>query len=325
MTDCTLSRAAPTKKIASPRENAGLLDSAFANYSRRFAALDASLSSMGQKYSPLEQEVIILKSVWDAIDDMVNYRFFLKLSRVKEAELHFQDTVHQQLFNVLLVDLLSQSRRWPFGLPHPPMGSPKSQQNILYHLSRVSEAPMLCPDQGQVLKQPLEAFLLWLEGNCTVEDVWLPSIQLNISLTLKRIAFIKICGNIAKHGFTRLDQDVSEIVKILEANGRTVDSDLGYLVIPEFQEWFHDNVFSYHSSAIAEFLNNMRWGLYNYLLPEFRRPFTRRDGEIQYEFKVPADCATEVGRTMYWDLMNAVRSEPYMPQFEVTRFLKLRY
>lgn len=28
---------------------------------------------------------------------------------------------------------------------------------------------------------------------------------------------------------------------------------------------------------------------------------------------------------MYWDLMNDVRSEPYIPRFEVGRFLKIRY
>jgi hypothetical protein len=97
-------------------------------------------------------------------------------------------------------------------------------------------------------------------------------------------------------------------------------------LIPEFYEWFHRNLFSYHSSAIAEFLNNIRWGMYDYLRPEFALSFTKDDpSSIAYRFKYPPDCNRPVARTMYWDLMNAVRSEPYMPRFEVTRYLKMRY
>lgn len=146
------------------------------------------------------------------------------------------------------------------------------------------------------------------------------------TITVKRISFIKICGNIAKHSFARLSKTVDEICEVLKANGTTIDHQQGYLVVPEFYEWFHTNVFSYHSSAIAEFLNNLRWGLYDYLRPEFARSFTKDDPAlIAYRYIFPHDCNTAVARNMYWDLMNAVRSQPYMPRFEVTRFLKMRY
>lgn len=87
------------------------------------------------------------------------------------------------------------------------------------------------------------------------------------------------------------------------------------------------DVFSYHSSAIAEFLNNIRWGIYEYLRPEFLRSFTSREpGEsIAYHFKYPAGSQHPIGKTLYWSLMNDVRTEPLMPRFDVTRFLKMRY
>jgi hypothetical protein len=119
---------------------------------------------------------------------------------------------------------------------------------------------------------------------------------------------------------------VGDICRILEANGHKVSTDEGYLVIEEFYDWFHTNVFSYHSSAIAEFLNNIRWGIYEYLRPEFERSITWEGGDPpRYSYKYPAGSQHPTGKSMYWDLMNDVRSEPFMPRFEVTRFLRMRY
>lgn len=97
-------------------------------------------------------------------------------------------------------------------------------------------------------------------------------------------------------------------------------------MLPEFYDWFHDNIFSYHSSAIAEFLNNIRWGMYDYLRLEFERSFTKDNpSSIAYRFDIPEECKHYVPKTMYWDLMNAVRSPPYMPRFAITKYLKMRY
>src|SRR5450432_1110765 len=111
-----------------------------------------------------------------------------------------------------------------------------------------------------------------------------------------------------------------DICEILKNNGTTIDADQGYLVVPEFYEWFHTHVFCYHSSAIAGFLNNIRWGIYDYLRPECRRSYTK-DDPSSYRFIYPPDCERPVAQTMYWDLMNTVRAEPYMPKFVVTRYL----
>jgi hypothetical protein len=208
----------------------------------------------------------------------------------------------------------------------PPAGTPKSEMCMLFHLKQICNAPQFDPYGGDSIRTPLAAFTQWLEAECCVKDVWLPSINANLNIRVRRIAFIKICGNIAKHNFTRLSMNVGDICEILKLNGTDIDSDEGYLVIPEFYEWFHDNVLSYHSSTIAEFLNNIRWSIYEYLKPEFCRSFTK-DGSasISYRFIYPPDCNSPVMRAMYWDLMNAVRAKPYMPRFEVTKYLKMRY
>lgn len=176
------------------------------------------------------------------------------------------------------------------------------------------------------ISSPLNALLEWLEPECLVEKVWLPSINLESTIKVKRVAFIKICGNIAKHSFGRLSASVDEICEILRTNGALIDRDAGYLVLPDFYEWFHRNVFSYHSSALAEFLNNLRWGPYDYLKPEYLRSFKKDvPAAMKYRFTYPPNCTSPIARSLYWDLMNSVRSRPYMPRFEVDRYSKMRY
>lgn len=281
---------------------------------------------MTPSFTATEQEVIVLKAVWELIDEMVNYEMFTIPSRVNDLQLMSNTMAHQRLFNVLLADFLSKPNQGLFDLPDPPEGSLKSEQSYLFYLRRICDAPKLNPAGGDAFRVPLEAFLQWLEAEYFAEKVRLPSIDVETDIRLKRILFIKICGNIAKHSFARLSTNVRDICKVLDDNGTSIDTDQGSLVIPEFYEWFHANVLNYHISAIAEFLNNIRWGIFEYLRPEFERSYTRDDpASNQYRFKYPPDCNKPIAQTMYWGLMNAVRLEPYMPKFEVTQYLKIRY
>jgi hypothetical protein len=277
-------------------------------------------------FTQTELEVIVLKIVWDSIDEMVNYEVFEKPASIEDVTLTFSSMTHRRLFNILLVDFLSQPREWPFGLTMPSADVPSSERSILFHLKRVCSSPQLSPGNGILISSPLDVFVQWLETECHVEKVWLPSINVETPISVKRLKFIKICGNIAKHSFGRLSSNVGEICEILRANGSPIDRDEGYLVLPDFYEWFHNNVFTYHSSALAEFLNNLRWGLYEYLQPEYSRSFSKDElPSIEYRYSYPPNCVNPIARSMYWDLMNAVRSKPYMPRFEVTRYLKMRY
>jgi hypothetical protein len=281
---------------------------------------------MADSYSTTDQETIVLKSAWDSIHEMVNYAIFEKLAQTSDAMLMFKTSSHQQLFNVLLTDFLSAPSPWPFGLQAPSPGTPKSMQSILFQLEKVGRAPLLNPAGGDTILKPLQAFVTWLETECLVEKVWLPSINLETDIRVKRVEFIKICGNIGKHNFARLSRVVDDICRILETNGHKISTDEGYLVLEDFYEWFHENIFNYHCSAIAEFLNNLRWGLYDYLRLVHERAIIWEGGDPpKYRFTYPVGSQHPTGKSMYWDLMNDVRSEPFMPRFEVTRFLKMRY
>lgn len=154
----------------------------------------------------------------------------------------------------------------------------------------------------------------------------MPSIDTETTLKLTRIAFLKMCGNIAKHNFLRLIGAAEELKEILSRNSVQIGLDEAVLALEDFYRWFHDDILNYHASVIAEFLNNIRWGIYEYLQPEFQRSIVWGSREPpKYRYTYPAGVTSSLARSYYWDLMNDVRRPPYVRRFQVTRWLKLRY
>jgi hypothetical protein len=276
-------------------------------------------------FTAIEREVIVLKAVTDLIDDMVNYEMFVKLTNTRDTQLTFNTMTHKRLFNVLLVDMLSKPNKDHFGLPSFPTNASGSAATFLHYLRLIGENPLLNTN-GAALMTPVEDFATWLDAECHVENVWLGSISLETDIRVPRISFIKICGDIAKHSFPRMSVNAGRIQKLLADNGHQIDIEQAYLAMPDFYEWFHTDIFSYHSSAIGEFLNNIRWGIHDYLSSEHSRLYKKPDpNAIAYTFDYPNGCSSALARAMYSDLMNWAGSQPYMPRFEVTQYLKMRY
>ncbi|ESX24170.1 hypothetical protein [Mesorhizobium sp. LSJC264A00] len=286
------------------------------------------LVGLPQTYSALEQELAILLAVWEMIDSMVNFENFLKFEP-GASNLMIESAVHQRLFNILLVDFLSLPTTYkkpaPFGLSLPGAKSRPTDGTYLFYLRQVCANPQLGRNATD-LSKTTEDFSAWLEGDAFVEGVWLPPLKKPLALTIDRMTFIKICGNIVKHNFSRLQADAQKIQKVLRDNGRRVKEETIYEILPAFKEWYHDNVLNYHLSTIAEFLNNIRWAIYEYLQPHFRKSFVRQGGDPpRYTFKVPTKLRRSAVRGLYWDLMNKARGEPYFPRFEVHPIMKRRY
>ena len=276
-------------------------------------------------YTDIEREIIVLKAVTDLIDEMVNFEIFEKFERTRDMNMTFRTMTHQRLFNVLLVDMLTRPSKNHFGLPSVPKDASGSVRTFLYFLGQIGENPLLNPSSA-VLLEPVEEFATWLDGECIVENVWFPSIDLETTIQMPRMSFIKICGDIAKHCFPRLGTNADRIQELLANNGHEIDIEQAYLAMPDFYQWFHHDIFGYHSSTIAESLNNIRWGIHDYLTPEFTRSYKKTDPNSEaYKFDFPKDCTSRLGNEMYWELMNWVRSKPYMPRFEVTKYLKMGY
>ena len=133
-------------------------------------------------------------------------------------------------------------------------------------------------------------------------------------------------GNISKHNYLR-SVDVAEgLQKILLKSGITVDINEALLALADFYERFQD-ILNYHSSTISEFLNNIRWGIYDYLQPEFNKSIVWEEGSKppKYHYTCPEKIQSEFAKTCYWELMNEVLSPPFMRRFQVAKWLKLRY
>ncbi|MGD0191024.1 MAG: hypothetical protein ABSD74_09810 [Rhizomicrobium sp.] len=279
-------------------------------------------------FTELEQEVIVLNAVWGMIDDMVNPSMFVTVGSDDSdvTELRPRTTAHKQLFNILLRDFLSVPDAAAFDLPKPPDGSPLTEKTYLFYLKRICERPQLDSSKVFELREHTNTFVDWLSTDCVVENVWFPSIDTSANLKVQRIAFITICGNIAKHSFAGLSRDSKLIAKTLSENGINLDDEQRFLIIPEFYEWFHENIFSYHLNALAEFLNNLRWGIHAYLEEVWMRAYAKDDpAATKYRYEYPDHCTHVLPQSMFWDLMNRVLRKPSMPRFNVTPFLKMRY
>jgi hypothetical protein len=275
-------------------------------------------------FNEIEQEIIVLRAVWDMIDGMVNYEMFVKEHGTVDAQLMFNTMTHQRLFNVLLVDFLSAPSEAVFGLPSA-TGASQIDRTFLFYLQRICDNPTLNSDASSI-RTPVTAFGDWLESECFIEKVWFPSIEVESDIRVKRIIFLKICGDIAKHNFARLSINVRRIENLLRNNDVEISDGQGFLILPEFYDWFHTNIFNYHATTIAEYLNDIRWGIFQYLQPEFSRSFERIEPEVyNYRYTYPDSCNNSLARTMYWDLMNQVRAKPWFPRFVTTKYLRMRY
>ncbi len=279
-----------------------------------------------KSYSALDREIITLAAVWDLIGSMVHYGHFMKEHKIENATLMFRTREASKLFLIILADFLSLPRDGTFGLPKP-RAEGSMGKTYLGHLQRVAAEPKFAGDKA-LLASSLKAFAEWLDGFAVVERVWLPSINRNGALRVQRMAYLKICGTISKHGFTRLGDVVAQLRRILAENDTNIDEGQSYLVIPEFQEWFQDNVFIASATVVAWHLNEIRWGIYEYLTSEFNRAYTPKEliNSLQmYGYDVPSTITDPLVQSMYWDLMNGVRTPPYVPRFTVDRYIRQLY
>jgi len=269
------------------------------------------------KFTATEKEVIILKAAIELIDSMVNFEVFNLLGDDPHSSIGFRTMTHQKYFNIILLDFLSCFDEKLLGKKQP----------YLEAIKTICQFPNFNKNNSiKNLKISTEDFIIWLEQEVQVKTE-LPSIDNITSLLIKRIEFIKICGNISKHNFTRLSGVAKKLINILKQNSINITFEDSLLFLDYFYERYHTDIFAYHSSTIAEFLNNIRWGVYEYLLPEFCQSivFEGIKHPKKYHYTYPIDLINNFARKCYWDLMNTVRSKPYVRKFKVTRYLKMNY
>ena len=281
----------------------------------------------------IERESIILNSAWGMIDGMVNWAMFVKDDRAKPTNLMFQTEQHSRLFLILLGDFLSEARAFkgepiPLGLKKAPSNARPSDLTFIFHLRQVCEHPKL-GSNATALGKGIQAFADWLEDDFVAPGVNLSAIDVVADVRVKRYRYIKMCGDIAKHNLARLSTNVGHLRKLLETAGYKVSEQEAYLAVENFFERFGEDIFIYHSSHIAEFLNNIRWAIFEYLRPEYQRSWHLEGnatlGFAMYGYDIPAEINEPVARAMYWEVMNRVRRKPWMQRFIVSDSFKQSY
>lgn len=264
----------------------------------------------------IEEEVVVLKAIKELIDSIVNHEVITLSDGDPDAEIRFRSMTHAKFFNIVLVDLLSKTDKRGFVEPAP----------YLAALRKVTERPHFDIDGSvEQLREATQQFVTWLDSIVEIENVWLPSVPTKTTLKLTRLELVKTAGNICRHNFLRAVGIAEEVRAMLAAGGVSISTDQALRALSDLYEWWlHNDVFHYHSSTLAEFLNNIRWSIYRYLQPEHLRSIVWEDPR-RYRYTFPDGISSEFAKECYWELMNEVRSPPYMRRFQVTKWLKLRY
>jgi hypothetical protein len=269
-------------------------------------------------YSSIEREVILLRAITDLIDQMVNHSLFQVQGTTPDQNIVFRTSVHQKLFNILLVDLFAKADKRLVG----------RDMSYLDALSDICNQPSFDTVAIPKLRSATRAFKGWL-AVAPVIPLWLPSIERQIELAVPRCVFIEMCGNMSKHSILRQSRPAKKLQELLDSAGLPVDIHDAALALEDFYERFHADILSYHASAIAQMLNDIQWGIYEYLLPEYHRRLVYDDEPTthprKYRFTYPPNLSAKFARALFWDLMNDIRRGPIVPQFTVTRYLQMRY
>lgn len=275
-----------------------------------------------------ERESIILNTAWQVIDSMVNPSMFEGFREDAPTTIRPETRKHSVLFVILLRDFLSEVRASgkkavPLGLLKPPDNARPTDRTFIFHLRQVCKDPSLGPNV-ELLQERTEAFADWLEGSFEAEGVNLAEIGVVCDLRVERYEYLQICGDIAKHSLPRLSIIARRIRNLLGEAGHTITEEESFRAIPSFFDRFFNDSFEYSTSRIAEFLNEIRWAIFEYLVPHFEHARHSKGG-IDYDYHVPREIEEPVARAMYRDLMNRVRAKPWIPRFVVDPYLKKRH
>lgn len=269
------------------------------------------------EYSDAEREAIGLCIAIEAVDDIANHAL-LELRDVAsisgECEVYFHSHVHEQLFLIRLLDFAREK-------------GDETLTGVSGSCLQVLEAACKTrafDSEGSVeaLAAATAALSSWLHS-VTPFRLWLPSLDLDANLEIPRLDYLHVAGNQSKHNLSRLTGVSKRIQRILADHGYEVPIAQIPLALEDFQEHVQEDYFVYYGTWLAELLNNIRWGLQDYMQPTFRASYTpdpEEDG--RYSYRYPAGIRGEAPRAWFWRLMNNVRRGPLFKRFAGAHYFK---
>lgn len=264
----------------------------------------AENSSHIYQFDTIEEEIIILKTALDAINEMVNYNIMEFYGNPpKEAKLKTEQ--HHKLFLILLVDFLSKTS-----------DILSNKQNWIAHLKYVCNNPQLAKNID-CLKKAVTEFDNWISEKIIIKDLVVVNSRKSFDLAMSRKNLILICGNISKHNITNLTHKIKILKNIMHENGLCISEKEILIELDELYDRFRTDGLILQTSILAELLNNIRIGILKYLMPIYNKcvKYTSEDKD-KYYYEYPQDIKSDIAQIYFWNLMNDVRHRVYIRNFK---------
>lgn len=273
-------------------------------------------------YSTTEKETIGLCIALEAVGNIANHTL-IELRDVlmypSEIEVCFHTDAHQEIFIIRLLDFVKE--RGDSSLTGV-------SGSCLKVLQSACDTHSFDRD-GSIdnLKEAVKKLDDWLNYKTSIE-LWLSTLHVKADIEVSRLDLIEISGNHCKHNLSRLTGVSRKIHSILDSNGYSVSLEKLPLVLDDFREHLQENYFSYYGTWLVEMLNNIRWGLQNYLQPTFMSSYKvssykeNKLDNIRYHYEYPDKIMQEIPRLWFWRLMNNIRTGPHLKRFSGTHYLK---
>jgi hypothetical protein len=137
---------------------------------------------------------------------------------------------------------------------------------------------------------------------------------------MSRLDLLALCGDLSRRDILRSLGVAEELRQMLAEGGRRVGTQDALLVLDDFYQRFHPLALDAHIGAIAEHLNNIRWGIHTYLQPEYRRSLVwEAKNYPNYRYVPPEGVTRGFAEQCFWELMEGVREPPRMRRFVVAK------
>jgi hypothetical protein len=260
-------------------------------------------------FSPAEREAIVLSSVMGIIDDMVNHAIFSFPGSGATRQPFPTDTTAKSFFALRLSDFLSQTDR-DIGIEPIP---------YVRHLIEICDNPFFGDVTG--LRTVVEKFRNWLAEKKTFTKIWLPTLDIETSLTPSRLSWLKVAGNLQKHDALRSAGTAKDIAAWLTEACKPVGHMDVLAAIEDFRAWLNEDAFSAYIVPIAYWLNELRWETFEYLKPYFRANYVSswddRMGIDNYSYRTDSNVTAPFARGQRHDLLNWVRNRPIVERFSI--------
>ncbi|UTY56157.1 hypothetical protein [Massilia sp. erpn] len=266
------------------------------------------------EYSVAEREAMGLCICLEALNGLMNHQI-ISINPTKSAENEstamFDTSIHRDLFLIRLLDFAKESGdKQLTGV----------QGSCLTVLSEACKsASFEVSGSARSLRSAVKEIDDWLNHEREMK-LWLPTLGVDAKITVSRIEYLRIAGNYSKHNLSRLSALSRQIKQILLNSGYAVDEEMLPLALDDFREHLSENYFAYYATWLAELLNNLHWGVYDYLLPTYIKSY--RSDPPAYSYDYPNHIQNEIPRRWFWRLMNNVRTPPYFSKFKGLSFLK---